>query len=66
MNFDGTVSPLGHLEHSDTLLSNTQQQLEKDIPFMTCARERCYCGLCAPKAETADQLMSILKKHIAQ
>jgi len=66
MNFDGTVSPLGHLEYSDTLLSNTQQQLENDIPFMTCARERCYCGLCAPKAETPDQLMSIMKKHIVQ
>jgi len=64
MNFDGTMSPMGYLSNTDYLLLQTQQRLSTGIPYMTCARERCYCGLCAPKAETPDQLMSIMKKHI--
>jgi pyruvate-formate lyase-activating enzyme len=64
MNFDGTVSPLGMLSDTNTLILNTKQQLETGIPYMTCARERCYCGLCAPKAETPDQLLDIMKKHV--
>jgi hypothetical protein len=65
MNFDGTMSPLGFLKNSAHLLTQTQQQLEQGVPFMICARERCYCGLCAPKAQTPEQLLDIMKKHVA-
>ncbi len=64
MNFDGTMSPFGMLTNSDQVLLDTKQRLEEGIPFMTCARERCYCGLCSPKAETPDQLLEIMKKHV--
>jgi pyruvate-formate lyase-activating enzyme len=66
MNFEGTVGPLGLLSDSKKLLADTQQRLELGVPHMTCAKTRCYCGLCAPKAETPDQLLATMKKHIVQ
>ena len=66
MNFEGIVGPLGLLSDSKKLLADTQQRLDSGVPYMTCAKTRCYCGLCAPKAETPDQLLVTMKKHIIQ
>ena len=67
MNFDGTVSPIGHLDQSDSLLEKTRRSFElESIPHMTCAKDHCWCGLCAPKAESGIEFEEIMKKHVLQ
>jgi organic radical activating enzyme len=64
MNFDGTVSPIGHLDNYQDLLTNTSRMLQDDhVPLMTCAKSRCVCGLCAPKSKEQKDLLSIMQKH---
>lgn len=67
MNFDGTVSPIGHLEQSQKLINWTRERLEnKDMPVIQCQKTRCVCGICAPKALTRSMFDDIIKKHIPQ
>lgn len=64
MTFDGTIAPIGHLNQSDQLLSWTEQHLNNNtLPVIQCGKEQCYCGLCAPKAQTLDQFKEIFKKY---
>ena len=64
MNFEGTVGPIGHLDRSQQLLETLEQQLTTDtVPVITCAKKICYCGLCAPKAQTKDQYTEMFKKY---
>lgn len=65
MNFDGTVSPLGYLDKWQELLLETKRRLDSDLlPAMTCAKSRCLCGLCAPKARTQEDFIKIMDKHV--
>ena len=65
MNFDGTVSPLGYLNRWQELLNETEARLEKEtLPAMTCAKSRCLCGLCAPKAQSEEEFIKIMDKHV--
>jgi pyruvate-formate lyase-activating enzyme len=67
MNFDGTMSPIGYMDNTDQLLQETKNRLDSDsLPLMTCARERCYCGLCSPKAQDSKTLETIMKKYVLQ
>lgn len=64
MNFDGTVSPIGTLDRAAELIHNTRQQLQENtLPVIQCAKGRCYCGLCSPKAKDLDTYHSIMKKY---
>jgi pyruvate-formate lyase-activating enzyme len=64
MNFDGSIGPIGDLDHYQELLARTRQQIEnKHMPVIRCAKSRCYCGLCAPKAETREMFEQIMKKY---
>ena len=65
MNFDGTVSPIGHLSESQKLIDWTRQRLESNsMPVIQCNKKRCICGLCAPKALTRSDFDDIMNKHI--
>lgn len=65
MRFDGTVGPIGYLDHSQDLLANIKKSLQdKTLPVITCAKDRCACGLCAPKARTKEEYTEIMKKHL--
>lgn len=65
MNFNGKMEPIGHLDRYEDLLSTTKENLKSgSMPIITCARERCYCGLCSPKAETKTELIKIMEKHV--
>jgi pyruvate-formate lyase-activating enzyme len=60
MNFDGTVGPIGNLSDTQAILSqiyNNQKQV------IQCAKSRCYCGLCAPKAQDLDTYNTIMRKY---
>jgi hypothetical protein len=60
MNFDGTVGPIGNLKNPAPIL---KQARDPDRPIIQCAKERCYCGLCAPKAENLDTYQTIMRKY---
>lgn len=65
MNFQGQVGPIGTLDRHQELITSTKEYLEKDqMPIINCAKNRCTCGLCAPKAKTQEEFITIMKKHI--
>jgi hypothetical protein len=59
MNYQGKVGPIGTLDRADEIL----QQLQAGTPTIQCAKSRCFCGLCAPKAEDPDTYQSIMRKY---
>ena len=64
MKFDGTVGPIGTLQEGQSLLDWTQESLDNDtMPIIQCKKRRCFCGLCAPKAETLETFKSIMRKY---
>jgi sulfatase maturation enzyme AslB (radical SAM superfamily) len=65
MKFDGTVGPIGNLENSDLLITQLKTWLdEKQMPIIKCARDRCDCGLCAPKAINEEIFRKIMPKYL--
>lgn len=65
MNFDGTVSPIGNLSNAQELLDKTSKWIDTDtMPVIQCKKSSCYCGLCAPKAQTSEDYNKIFKKYI--
>lgn len=67
MNFDGEIAPIGHLDQSQLLLNETRKNLENNnMPVIECKKDRCVCGLCAPKALTRSDFDDIMNKHITQ
>ena len=60
MNYDGTVGPIGNLNNTAPILL---QARDPDKPTIRCAKERCLCGLCAPKSEDLDTYKSIMRKY---
>jgi hypothetical protein len=64
MNYNGAVGPIGTLTDYQTLLNNTREQLSNNtIPVIQCKKQRCYCGLCAPKAQSKTDYDKIIKKY---
>ena len=59
MNYQGSVGPIGHL--SDTAKILAQQT---SSPTIVCAKDRCLCGLCAPKAQDPKTYKQIMEKYI--
>jgi MoaA/NifB/PqqE/SkfB family radical SAM enzyme len=65
MNFDGTVSPLGNIKYYKTILDNQQKMLDSErVPVIQCAKDRCICGYCAPKAQNGKDFVEIMQKHV--
>jgi len=64
MTFDQQVGPIGSLERSDEILAQLKTQLTTGtMPVIQCKKDRCWCGLCAPKAADLDTYYSIMKKY---
>lgn len=64
MNFAGDVAPIGTLDQSDQLLSWTREHLSaKTLPVIQCKKDKCMCGLCAPKAQNLDIYNKTMKKY---
>lgn len=60
MNFDGTVGPIGNLSDTQSIIDFAKRT---DKPTIRCAKYRCICGLCAPKAADQDTYKTIMKKY---
>lgn len=59
MNWDGRVGPIGNLK-------NTQQIIDRLLlgtPTIVCKKKKCWCGLCAPKAENAKAFEIVNHKY---
>jgi sulfatase maturation enzyme AslB (radical SAM superfamily) len=64
MNFDGTVSPIGYLKDTATILSTLSNQLNTNtLPIIQCKKYKCVCGLCAPKAKNLKTYNQIMEKY---
>ena len=64
MNFNSEIGPIGHLDKADILLAETESALNYNtMPVIQCKKERCYCGLCAPKAQDLPTYNKIMKKY---
>jgi sulfatase maturation enzyme AslB (radical SAM superfamily) len=65
MSFDGTVSPIGHLEQSEDMIAYLRDNLNQGtLPAITCSKSKCYCGLCAPKAQDRKTFDQIMPKYL--
>lgn len=60
MNYDGSVGPIGNLNNPQPMLDLANQP---ELPVIQCKKERCYCGLCAPKAQTSEEYNKIITKY---
>lgn len=64
MNFAGEVKPIGHLSNIDSLLEQIKTWFEADsMPVIQCKKQRCLCGLCAPKAADFNTYKKIMEKY---
>jgi hypothetical protein len=64
MNYSGSVGPIGNLINSESVLETLKLDLKsKSLPIVQCKKNRCNCGLCAPKAKNLDTYKSIMKKY---
>lgn len=65
MNFNGNVGPIGYLNDYHLLLATVKDQLVNGtLPIIQCKKNKCYCGLCAPKAKDYSTYQEIMKKYI--
>ena len=60
MNYNGQVGPIGHLTDTAAILA---QARDPNRGTIQCAKDRCICGLCAPKAENLDTYQTIMRKY---
>lgn len=64
MNFNGEIGPIGNLNDVNKLLEFTRQQLSNaTLPSIICKKDRCLCGLCAPKSSDLGKFNDIMKKY---
>jgi len=65
MSTTGQVEPLGNINNTDHILSTLRAQFETNtMPVINCKKKICYCGICAPKAESKTDFMDLIKRHV--
>ena len=60
----GRVEPLGTLDNSQDIIDTVKHQLATGMPVIRCVKDRCACGYCAPKAETQEDFLNLLGRHL--
>lgn len=64
MSFDGSVGPIGNIKDYKSILLKLEQDLKNStLPAIICAKEKCWCGLCAPKAKTPEMYKEMMSKY---
>lgn len=65
LTLDGNFGPIGVLSDTNKILDDAKQFIEKkDKSYITCTNDRCWCGLCSPKARTEKDYQEIFRKYI--
>ena len=63
--FDGTRGPIGKISEGDAIIAPLKKMLESNsMPTITCPRQTCGCGLCAPKSKFSKNYLDVVKNHI--
>ena len=61
----GIQEPLGNLSDSNSIITTLRNQLEtKTMPVITCVKDICRCGFCAPKAESRSDFMKLIERNV--
>jgi hypothetical protein len=64
MNFNNAVGPIGNLLDTQVLLDKLSYELDTGtLPVIQCAKNSCWCGLCAPKAQDRVTYDNIIQKY---
>jgi sulfatase maturation enzyme AslB (radical SAM superfamily) len=63
MSFDGTVSPIGNISDYKKILTKLEYDLNNDMPVITCNKDKCWCGLCSPKASSRELYDDMMRKY---
>ncbi len=65
MSYEGIYGPIGTLDDTKAILNELKNRTanKKLLPII-CKKERCWCGLCTPKAKTEKLFSDIFKKYI--
>jgi len=58
MNYHREIGPIGNLNNIEPILEQAHSPRT-----IQCAKSRCYCGLCAPKAPDLDTYNTIMRKY---
>lgn len=59
MNWDNGIGPVGNLKDTQLIID----RLLLGTPTIVCKKKKCWCGLCAPKAENAKAFEIINHKY---
>lgn len=62
MSTSGQVEPLGNLKNASSVLDNLKYNLDGNMPVVQCKKPTCLCGFCAPKAESKEEFLSLIKR----
>jgi len=63
--FDGTRGPIGKISEGKAIIADLKKMLESNsMPTITCPRQTCGCGLCAPKSKFSKNYLDVVKNHI--
>ena len=58
------IEPLGNLKESSMVLDNLQTHLSTGtMPIIKCSKDICRCGFCAPKAESKEDFMELIRRN---
>lgn len=65
MNYDNEVGAIGTLENSAEILQQLKNHLHSNtLPVIECKKNRCLCGLCAPKAHDLETYKTVMSKYL--
>ena len=65
MSTSGKVEPLGNIKDPDAIIDKLKKQFETaTMPVIECKKKVCHCGICAPKAESKTDFMSLIQRHV--
>ena len=66
MSTTNRVEPLGNIHNSAEIISTLKKQFESgSMPVIQCKKQICLCGICAPKAETKEEFMQLIKRNVS-
>ena len=65
MRFDGKVGPMGYLRDARQILDTMRAEItSRTRPFIVCKKKMCFCGLCAPKAQTLNTFIDMMRRYV--
>ena len=63
----GKVESIGNIDNYKDITDTLRNQLEsKSMPVIQCRKSVCRCGFCAPKSETRDGLLKLIRRHVPE